>query len=78
MLDLHTHSTASDGQYSPTELVHLAANIGVTVLSLTDHDTTAGLAAAQAAALDQGIQLIPGIELDTKQVRSTLPLCPSL
>ncbi|MDR3766296.1 MAG: PHP domain-containing protein [Butyricicoccus sp.] len=66
MLDLHTHSTASDGQYTPTELVHLAAQKGVTVLSLTDHDTTAGLAEAAQAAAGCGIHFIPGIELDTK------------
>lgn len=66
MLDLHTHSTASDGQYTPTELVHLAAQKGVTVLALTDHDTTAGLAEAEQAAAECGIHFIPGIELDTK------------
>lgn len=66
MLDLHTHSTASDGQYTPTELVQLAAKTGITVLSLTDHDTTAGLAEAARAAEHCGIRLIPGIELDTK------------
>ena len=66
MLDLHTHSTASDGQYTPTELVHLAAQKGVTVLALTDHDTTAGLAEAAQAAAGCGIHFIPGIELDTK------------
>ena len=50
--DLHTHSTASDGSLSPTELVQRAAACGIEVLALTDHDQTAGLAeAARAAAL---------------------------
>lgn len=66
MLDLHTHSTASDGQYSPAALVQLAARKGVTTLALTDHDTTAGLAEAEQAAAQCGIRLIAGIELDTK------------
>jgi len=63
--DLHCHSTASDGALSPTELIRRAHEQGVTSLALTDHDTTAGLAEAQAAATASGIRLIPGIELST-------------
>lgn len=62
-IDLHCHSTASDGALSPTALVERAAERGVTHLSLTDHDTIAGLAEAGAAARKQGIVLIPGVEL---------------
>ncbi len=61
--DLHTHSTASDGTLSPTELVARAAAAGVTTLALTDHDTVAGVAEATAAAAEQGILLIPGVEV---------------
>lgn len=63
--DLHCHSTASDGVLSPTELVQRASQQGVTHLSLTDHDTTQGLAEAHATADANGIQLINGIELST-------------
>lgn len=62
-IDLHCHSTASDGALSPAALVERAAGRGVTHLSLTDHDTIAGLAEAQTAAQVQGIELIPGVEL---------------
>jgi predicted metal-dependent phosphoesterase TrpH len=64
-IDLHTHSTASDGIYSPTELLHKAKDVGLRVLALTDHDTTDGLeeTAQTARALD--IDIIPGIEINT-------------
>lgn len=62
-IDLHCHSTASDGALSPTALVERAAGRGVTHLALTDHDTIAGLAEAQTAAQAQDIVLIPGVEL---------------
>jgi predicted metal-dependent phosphoesterase TrpH len=61
-IDLHTHSTASDGTDTPAELVAAAARAGLDVVALTDHDGTAGLAAA-AAALPAGLTLVPGIEL---------------
>ena len=63
--DLHSHSNASDGALSPTELVQRAHEHGVTSLALTDHDTVAGLSEAQTAATAAGIELIPGIELST-------------
>lgn len=61
--DLHTHSTASDGAYAPAELVRLAAAAGITHLALCDHDTTAGLEEAAAAALESTIALIPAVEI---------------
>src|SRR5262245_30071698 len=64
-VDLHTHSTASDGIYSPTNLLQHAHEAGLRVLALTDHDTTAGLDEASKAALHLGIDLIPGIEINT-------------
>jgi 3',5'-nucleoside bisphosphate phosphatase len=63
LYDLHSHSTASDGSLSPTDLIHRAHQQGVTALALTDHDTINGLAEAQQAASEAGIRLIPGIEL---------------
>ena len=63
-VDLHLHTTASDGHLSPTELVQLAASSGLQTISVSDHDSTAGLAEAQLA-VDHipGMRLIPGIEL---------------
>lgn len=63
--DFHLHSTASDGVHTPTWVMETAAAKGVTVLSLTDHDTTEGLAEARAAASRLGLRLIPGMELST-------------
>ena len=63
--DLHTHSTASDGTLSPTELVSLADSCGVDLLALTDHDTVGGVAEAAAAAASFGIPFVPGVEVST-------------
>ncbi|WMC09398.1 PHP domain-containing protein [Oceanimonas pelagia] len=62
-IDLHSHSTASDGSLSPGELLARAAEKEVDVLALTDHDTVAGLAEAQAAADEHGIRLVTGVEI---------------
>ncbi|MCF5282457.1 PHP domain-containing protein, partial [Pseudomonas syringae] len=62
-VDLHCHSTASDGALSPTVLVARAHENGVRVLSLTDHDTLEGLEEARAAAHSLGMQLVNGVEL---------------
>jgi predicted metal-dependent phosphoesterase TrpH len=70
--DLHSHSTASDGFYSPTDLVQRAATAGVKVLSLTDHDTTAGLPEADIAAQGAGIRLVPGVEISVTWEKKTL------
>ncbi len=61
--DLHTHTTASDGELSPKSLVLKAKTNGIDVLAITDHDTTSGIAAAADEASKQNIKLIPGIEL---------------
>jgi hypothetical protein len=70
--DLHSHSIASDGALSPTELVKRAYEKGVTVLALTDHDTTNGLAEAQQAAAGLGMRLINGIELSASHLNQCL------
>ncbi|MGE3176688.1 MAG: PHP domain-containing protein [Vicinamibacterales bacterium] len=65
MIDLHTHSTASDGRCTPQELVARAAMAGVTTLGLTDHDTVAGCAETAAACAASGVRFVPGIEVTT-------------
>ncbi|MDR2892749.1 MAG: PHP domain-containing protein [Deltaproteobacteria bacterium] len=65
-IDLHLHSTASDGSLAPAELMRLAAQAGIGTLALTDHDTTAGVPEAQAEAVRLGLELIPGCELSSK------------
>ena len=64
IIDLHTHSTASDGTYSPAELVVYAAARHLRVLALTDHDTIDGLQEAAEEARRQGLIFIPGIEIN--------------
>ncbi len=68
-LDLHLHTTASDGSLSPTALVHTAARAGVTLLAVTDHDTTEGVTEAMAAGAETGVAVVPGVELsaDTEE-----------
>lgn len=63
MIDLHMHTTASDGRSTPAELVAQAAARGLRVIAITDHDTTAGVADAQAAARDVGMECHVGIEI---------------
>src|SRR5690349_3231446 len=63
MVDLHLHTTASDGHLSPAELVAAAREAGRPAISITDHDTTAGIADARASASEAGIELVPGIEI---------------
>lgn len=65
-IDLHTHSTVSDGTLAPAELVRAAAEAGVHVLGITDHDSAAGWAAAEASALEAGVRLVRGIEISTR------------
>ncbi|PKL48419.1 MAG: phosphatase [Candidatus Riflebacteria bacterium HGW-Riflebacteria-2] len=61
--DLHTHSTASDGLLTPTQLIESACEKGLSVIGITDHDTVAGLAEARRSAVRSGIRLVEGIEL---------------
>lgn len=70
--DLHTHSTASDGALSPELLVEKASTAGITTLALTDHDTVAGLAAAQTAAIRHDMTFINGIELSCLWNKKTI------
>jgi 3',5'-nucleoside bisphosphate phosphatase len=61
--DLHVHSNASDGTFTPAEVVEHAARLGLGAVALTDHDTVAGLQAAAAEARTRRIDLVPGIEM---------------
>jgi predicted metal-dependent phosphoesterase TrpH len=61
-IDLHTHTNRSDGTFEPAALVALAAQRGLSTIAVTDHDTTAGLAEASAAADVHGLELVPGVE----------------
>lgn len=66
-VDLHLHTTASDGVLSPTELVEMAAGRGLSVIAITDHDSTDGIAEALSAAQQHpGLDVIPGIELSAE------------
>lgn len=65
--DLHTHTTASDGQYTPTQVIQLAKARGLDVLAITDHDTIDGLREAVQAGEQYGLRVIPGIELSAKE-----------
>ena len=66
-IDLHMHSTASDGSFTPDEVARMAAGNGVDVFALTDHDTLEGLPDAAACANQAGIRLITGVELSVSE-----------
>ena len=63
IVDLHVHSTESDGTFTPTEVIAEAKKAGLSAIALTDHDTATGIRKAMGAAKEAGIALIPGIEL---------------
>jgi len=65
-IDLHAHTTASDGTHTPTQLVQRAANLGLQVLGIADHDTIDGLAEAQAAGKTHGVEIVPAVEFSTR------------
>jgi len=64
--DLHMHTTASDGDFTPEELIKLANERGLKTIAITDHDTTDGIAPAQAAAAAFGMTVIPAVELSAE------------
>ncbi len=73
-VDLHTHSTASDGTDPPAQVVASAAALGLSALALTDHDTLGGIPAARAAAAQHGIELVAGTELSVEWPAGTMHL----
>ncbi len=64
-IDLHLHTTASDGAFAPADLVHMACQAGLDCIAITDHDSTDGVAAAQEAGQALGVRVIAGIEFNT-------------
>ncbi|MBW4697754.1 MAG: PHP domain-containing protein [Aphanocapsa lilacina HA4352-LM1] len=72
MIELHCHTTCSDGTLTPSELVASAAAAGITALAITDHDTLSGWPEAHEACLRHGLELIPGLELSTVHNGSSL------
>ena len=63
MIDLHMHSTASDGSRAPADVVRAARDAGLAAIALTDHDTVAGISAAQRAGEELGVRIVTGVEL---------------
>lgn len=74
MLELHCHTTCSDGTLTPTALVEAAIDAGVTALAITDHDTLAGWKEAQETAAGTGLEIVPGLELSTTEKGRSLHL----
>lgn len=64
-IDLHVHTTASDGSLTPTEVVRVALEQGLAAIALTDHDTVEGLSEAWAAANGTGLEVVPGVEISS-------------
>jgi hypothetical protein len=63
LIDLHLHTTASDGRFSPAELVARAAAVGLTVMAVTDHDTVSAVDEVERLAVARGIRVVPGVEI---------------
>lgn len=74
VIDLHAHTTASDGSLTPTELVAHAAAIGLRAVAVTDHDTVDGLPEALAAASRYGVEVVPGLEIPLEYESFTLDM----
>ena len=73
-IDLHTHSSVSDGTETPAELMRAAAASGLGTIAITDHDSTAGWDEAARTAREEGITLIPGMEFSTRVMHSSVHL----
>ena len=71
-IDLHLHTTHSDGSLSPTDVLRLAHKAGVTALAITDHDIVTGIPEALAAGAELGIEIIPGVEISSRVGNSEL------
>lgn len=74
MIDLHVHTTASDGQYTPTQIIQKAKELSLNAIAVTDHDTIAGLEEAKKEAVQQNINFIPGIEISITYSRGEFHL----
>ncbi len=74
MIDLHTHTTYSDGSLTPTQLVAMAADLGLSAVAVTDHDTVDGLPEALAAGERLGFRVVPGVEINLEHDRVTMDM----
>ena len=74
MIDLHVHTTASDGQYTPTQIIQAAAEKEFKAIAITDHDTLAGIPEAKEAAKQFNVNFIPGIEININTNRGEFHL----
>jgi 3',5'-nucleoside bisphosphate phosphatase len=71
-IDLHTHSTHSDGTFEPAEVIRLGAERDLDVVALTDHDTTDGLPEALATGLEVGVEVVPGVEFSAEYLGTSV------
>ena len=74
MIDLHIHSTASDGQFTPTEVLNMAENIGLEAIALTDHDSVAGVKELHEAAQGKKIEVVNGAELSVTYPNASMEI----
>lgn len=72
MIDLHVHTTASDGTYTPAQVVRHAGQMGLRALAITDHDTVAGVSAALKQGAADGIEVVPGVEVSAQWDRGIM------
>jgi predicted metal-dependent phosphoesterase TrpH len=72
IVDLHVHSSASDGSFAPAEVVRRAKEGGLAAMALTDHDTIDGVAEAVAAGQQYGVEIIPGVEVSAQYPGGTM------
>lgn len=72
MIDLHTHTTASDGSLAPRELIRMASRVPLSAIAVTDHDTLSGIAQALDEGDASGVRVIPGVELSAQSPAGTM------
>ena len=70
-VDLHSHSTVSDGSFSPEEVIRKAAEIGLAAIALTDHDNIGGVSTALETGISEGIMVVPGVEISAPRHQTT-------
>lgn len=70
LADLHTHTTASDGQYTPAQVIDLPKAAGIQIVAITGHDTIGSITGAMEEGSDAGIRVIRGVELSAKEHRN--------
>ena len=74
MIDLHAHTTYSDGTFTPRALVELAVRVGLSAVAVTDHDSVDGIDEALAAGAELGVEVVPGVEINLEHAQMTVDL----